>query len=160
MVVKKLLKEATEQFQKAIDIQKDWKQLQHMCFWELGIIYMMEEKWQETYDMYDVLQKESNWSKAVYTYLKAINLYMLANGLPDDSEKKKEYLEDVNKLMDQVNGEKKKIAGKSVPMEVSLIFPSWYHHILIYNVFRNLFQEKRESSRPKITISYYQTLRC
>lgn len=119
LVVKKLIDKATEQFKQAIDIQKDWKQLQHMCFWELGIIYIMQEKWQEAYDTYTILQKESSWSKAVYTYLKAISLYMLANELPNDSEKKKKYLEDVNRLMDQVSGEKKKIAGKSIPMEVS-----------------------------------------
>lgn len=120
MASKKLIKEAIDQYQLAIDTQKDWKQLQHMCFWELGIIYNMEQKWQQAYDVYSVLQKESNWSKAVYTYLKAVTMYMLANET-EDATKKAELLETVNKLMDQVSGEKKKIAGKSIPMEVSIL---------------------------------------
>lgn len=118
MVTKKLLKEAEEQYQKAIDIQKDWKQLQHMCFWELGLIYMMKQEWQKAYDLYRILGKESNWSKAVYTYLKAINLYMLADETKDEAVKT-DYMKQVVSFMEQVTGEKQKIAGKSIPMEVS-----------------------------------------
>ncbi|KAI9485681.1 MAG: hypothetical protein EXX96DRAFT_471986 [Benjaminiella poitrasii] len=116
MVSKRLLDKAEEQYQLAIDTQKDWKQLQHMCFWELGLIYIMEHRWQKAYDIYTILQKESNWSKAVYTYLKAISLYMIANET-DNETKKAEYLNQVVGYMNQVTGEKQKIAGKSIPME-------------------------------------------
>ncbi|KAL7330045.1 hypothetical protein PS15p_205039 [Mucor circinelloides] len=115
---KRLLKEAEEQYQLAIDTQKDWKQLQHMCFWELGLIYLMQQEWQKAYDIYTVLQRDSKWSKAVYTYLKAISLYKLA-GVTEDATTKAEYLKEVVGYMDQVTGEKQKIAGKSIPMEVS-----------------------------------------
>jgi hypothetical protein len=103
----------------AIDTQKDWKQLQHMCFWELGIIYIMQQKWEKAYEIYAKLVQESNWSKAVYNYLKAINLYMLANET-EDQEKKADYLKEVVSSMEQVTGDKRKIAGKSIPMEVSI----------------------------------------
>jgi tetratricopeptide (TPR) repeat protein len=119
MVSKRLLKEAEEQYQKAIDIQKDWKQLQHMCFWELGLIYTIKQEWQKAYDLYTILGKESNWSKAVYTYLKAINLYMLATETEDETTKA-DYIKQVVSFMEQVTGEKQKIAGKSIPMEVSI----------------------------------------
>lgn len=117
MVSKRLLDKAEEQYQNAIDTQKDWKQLQHMCFWELGIIYIMQRKWQKAYDIYTILGKESNWSKAVYVYLKAINLYMLANETSDETIKA-DYMKKVASYMEQVTEKKKKIAGKSIPMEV------------------------------------------
>ncbi|KAI8968448.1 hypothetical protein BDF20DRAFT_981625 [Mycotypha africana] len=116
MTNKKLLKEAEDQYQLAISQQKDWKQLQYMCFWELGLIYLIEHDWQRAYDIYSVLQKESNWSKAVYTYLRAISLYMLANDL-NESTQKTEYMSQVVSLMGQVGSAKQKIAGKSIPVE-------------------------------------------
>ncbi|KAI8051415.1 uncharacterized protein B0P05DRAFT_518625 [Gilbertella persicaria] len=106
MVSKRLLDEAEEQYQKAIETQKDWKQLHHMCFWELGPIYMMRQQWQKAFDIYTGLQKESNWSKAVYSYLKAVSLYMLGKDF-----------EEVSERMEKITGEKQKIAGKSIPME-------------------------------------------
>lgn len=120
MVSKRLLNKAEEQYQNAIDTQKDWKQLQHMCFWELGIIYIMQQKWQKAYDLYTILAKESNWSKAVYIYLKAINLYMLANETSDETIKAN-YMKKVVSYMEQVTDKKQKIAGKSIPMEVSIL---------------------------------------
>ncbi|KAI8639873.1 hypothetical protein BD408DRAFT_434767 [Parasitella parasitica] len=113
---KKLLNQAEAQYQLAIDTQKDWKQLQHMCFWELGLIYIMEQNWQKAYDIYTILQRDSNWSKAVYTYLKAITLYMLASVTNDDATRA-DFMKQVVDHMDQVTGEKQKIAGKSIPME-------------------------------------------
>ncbi|CEP14140.1 hypothetical protein [Parasitella parasitica] len=113
---KRLLKQAEEQYQHAIDTQKDWKQLQHMCFWELGLIYIMEQNWQKAYDIYTILQRDSNWSKAVYTYLKAVTLYKLANTTEDDATRV-DFMKQVVSYMNQVTGEKQKIAGKSIPME-------------------------------------------
>ncbi|KAI7902725.1 uncharacterized protein BX663DRAFT_510263 [Cokeromyces recurvatus] len=116
MVGKRKLDEAEEQYQLAIDTQKEWKQLQHMCFWELGLIYLMKHEWQKAYDLYSILQRDSNWSKAVYSYLRAISLYMMANEI-NDKVKKTSCLEQVTKYMNQVTGEKQKIAGKSIPIE-------------------------------------------
>lgn len=117
MVSKRLLDKGEEQYTNAIEIQKEWKQLQHMCFWELGIIYIIQQQWQKAYDVYTILSKESKWSKAVYTYLKAISLYMLANETKDETIKSN-YMKKVISYMQQVTGEKQKIAGKSIPMEV------------------------------------------
>lgn len=117
MVSRRLLEEAKQQYQLAIDTQKDWKQLQHMCFWELGTISTVQKRWSDGFDIYDELGKESNWSKAVYTYLKAVSLYVMTNEMVDGEDKTKK-MEQVKKLMEQVNGQKKKIAGKTIPMEV------------------------------------------
>jgi hypothetical protein len=56
----------------AIDIQEDWKQLHHMCYWELGLISLIEKDYTVSVWIYDLLGKESNWSKAVYCYLKSV----------------------------------------------------------------------------------------
>jgi hypothetical protein len=111
------LSEAKSQYQKAIDTQKDWKQLQHMCFWELGLINLLQQNWQEAFDCYTVLQKESNWSKAVYYYLQAISLFTLSiasNKTPDEQDK---LAKEAGEMMQKVTGAKQKIAGKSIPFE-------------------------------------------
>ncbi|KAI9490105.1 hypothetical protein BDB00DRAFT_769484 [Zychaea mexicana] len=100
------IEKAKAQYIKAIDTQHDWKQLQHICYWELGVISLIQQDWSRAFEIYDKLGKESNWSKAVYMYLKAVALYKL------DSKDKR-----VHELMQGVTAAKQKIAGKSIPME-------------------------------------------
>jgi hypothetical protein len=109
------LVEAKSQYQKAIDMQKDWKQLQHMCYWELGLINLLQQDWQGSLDCYNTLYKESNWSKCVYTYLQAISLFTLASTKPE--EEKKKLLVQAGEMMIKVSSAKQKIAGKSIPLE-------------------------------------------
>ncbi|KAG0172915.1 hypothetical protein DFQ28_004071 [Apophysomyces sp. BC1034] len=97
------LEEAKAEYRKAIETQKDWKQLQHMCFWELGVIALAQQQWEECFSMFDTLSRESQWSKSVYNYLKAVALNKQGK--------------DVTKLMKQVTATKQKIGGKSLPME-------------------------------------------
>lgn len=82
------------------------------------MIAVMQADWQRAYEVFDTLSKESNWSKAVYTYIKALGLYQLAEQEEQDPEKRKQRMDKVVELMKQVNKAKKKIAGKSIPMEV------------------------------------------
>ncbi|KAI9249521.1 hypothetical protein BDA99DRAFT_445608 [Phascolomyces articulosus] len=100
------IEKAKAQYVKAIDTQQDWKQLQHICYWELGVISLIQKDWSRAFEIYDKLGKESNWSKAVYLYLKAIALYKL------NSKDKR-----IHEFMEGVTGAKQKIAGKSIPME-------------------------------------------
>lgn len=111
------LSEAKLQYQKAIETQKDWKQLQHMCFWELGLISLLTQQWQESFDFYATLQKESNWSKAVYYYLQAISLYNLSLSSDKPKEEQERLAKEAGELMHKVTGAKQKIAGKSIPLE-------------------------------------------
>ncbi|KAI7901307.1 uncharacterized protein BX663DRAFT_514064 [Cokeromyces recurvatus] len=99
------LKEAKAQYQRAIQIQKDWKQLHHICYWELGLIHLTQQDWQEAVKCYSILQKESNWSKAVYYYMQAISLYNFSQ------------LEEASEMMHKVSGAKQKFVGKSIPLE-------------------------------------------
>jgi tetratricopeptide (TPR) repeat protein len=111
------LSQAKSQYQKAIDTQKDWKQLQHMCFWELGLINLLQQNWQEAFDCYTILQKESNWSKAVYYYLQAISLFTLSVASGKSPDEQKELAKEAGEMMQRVTGAKQKIAGKSIPLE-------------------------------------------
>ncbi|OZJ05668.1 hypothetical protein BZG36_01408 [Bifiguratus adelaidae] len=104
---------AIDKYQRAISIQKDWKQLQHICYWDLGINYMAVRDWASAQQCYDVLQQESNWSKAVYTYQKALNLYILCK----EGKVNKERMQEVVEEMKKVPGLTQKIAGKSIPIE-------------------------------------------
>ncbi|KAI8884677.1 hypothetical protein K501DRAFT_247391, partial [Backusella circina FSU 941] len=113
----RLLDEAKAQHQKAIDTQEDWKQLHHMCYWELGLISLIEGDFKESVRIYDLLGNESNWSKAVYCYLKSVALYMLAVNDEEQDEKKQVWMKEAEASMSKVTSEKKKIAGKSIPME-------------------------------------------
>lgn len=112
------LDEAKSQYQKAIDMQKDWKQLQHMCFWELGLINLLQQNWKESLNCYNTLFEESNWSKCVYTYLQAISLYNYAtHDTTITEEKKQEMIKEAGEMMARVPKAKQKIAGKSIPLE-------------------------------------------
>ncbi|KAG2180137.1 hypothetical protein INT43_003925 [Umbelopsis isabellina] len=111
-----MIDQAIEQYHKAIDIQKEWKQLHHICYWELGMCYMMQCKWKSANECFTILYKESNWSKAVYTYMAAVSLYCSMDDI-NDEEDKKEAMDQVIELMQLVPKKTQKIAGRSIPVE-------------------------------------------
>lgn len=112
------LDKARVQYLKAIEMQKDWKQLQHMCYWELGLTNLLKQDWRSAYECYSTLQTESNWSKSVYYYLQAISLYTLSissdNITPEEQER---LAKEAGAVMQKVPGARQKIAGKSIPLE-------------------------------------------
>ncbi|KAI8099159.1 uncharacterized protein BX664DRAFT_289117 [Halteromyces radiatus] len=113
---KKQLEQAKAQYHRAISMESSWKQLHHMCYWELGLIALLQQDWKLAHDTYQLLNNESNWSKAVYTYVQALSLYMYALELTP-GEKRKQLLSKVNELMSKVTKAKQKIAGKSIFVE-------------------------------------------
>ncbi|KAG0757795.1 hypothetical protein G6F16_001978 [Rhizopus arrhizus] len=106
---------AKSQFEKAIRTQKDWKQLQHMCYWELGLISLLQHDWPSSREFYTTLYQESNWSKAVYLYLQAVSHYMIAS--TKEEKEGKELVKKACEMMQKVTDSKQKIAGKSLPLE-------------------------------------------
>jgi hypothetical protein len=80
---------------------------------------------------WEVLSEEASWSPAVYTYARAACLLEIAglkadrakakdgNGEKVEDDGKKE-LEEAEKILERVPGLQQKIAGKSIPIEVSL----------------------------------------
>uniref|UniRef100_A0A8C4EU39 Tetratricopeptide repeat protein 39B n=1 Tax=Dicentrarchus labrax TaxID=13489 RepID=A0A8C4EU39_DICLA len=102
---------AQEKFLACIAAQEEWRQIHHLCSWELMWAYSFELNWREAYRYADILCKESKWSQAVYVFQKAAILSMLPE------EEVTELGEDVVELFRQVDGLRLRIAGKSIPTE-------------------------------------------
>ena len=101
--------DAIEKFQMVIEKQKDWRQLSHICFWDLGLCYAACGEWIKASDCFDTLYKENKWSPSIYLYLKAVMLYTA-----DPSK----YKQEVSEMMKIVPTLVKKVAGRSIPLEV------------------------------------------
>uniref|UniRef100_A0A674D4G4 Zgc:158403 n=1 Tax=Salmo trutta TaxID=8032 RepID=A0A674D4G4_SALTR len=98
-------------FEDGCKAQQQWKQFHHMCYWELMWCFTYKCVWRMAYFYADLLSNESRWSKAMYVYMKAAYLSMLASG------EARPFGEDEVELFRQVSTFKQKIAGKSPPTE-------------------------------------------
>ncbi|XP_041272477.1 tetratricopeptide repeat protein 39B isoform X3 [Onychostruthus taczanowskii] len=110
-ILKGNFEQAQLRFQDCIAAQQEWKQIHHLCYWELMWSYTFQQDWLQAYRYADLLSKESRWSKAIYVFQKAAVLCML----PEDDLKRTG--EDIVSLFRQVDGLKQRIAGKSIPTE-------------------------------------------
>ncbi|XP_074787677.1 tetratricopeptide repeat protein 39B isoform X1 [Athene noctua] len=110
-ILKGNFEKAQMRFQDCIAAQQEWKQIHHLCYWELMWCYTFQQNWLQAYRYADLLSKESRWSKAIYVFQKAAILCML----PEDDLKRTG--EDIVSLFRQVDGLKQRIAGKSIPTE-------------------------------------------
>jgi hypothetical protein len=52
---------AETQYIKVIDKQRDWRNLTHISFWDLGFCQAAQGKWEEAAASFEVLHKESKW---------------------------------------------------------------------------------------------------
>uniref|UniRef100_A0AAQ4Q1T0 Tetratricopeptide repeat protein 39B n=1 Tax=Gasterosteus aculeatus aculeatus TaxID=481459 RepID=A0AAQ4Q1T0_GASAC len=102
---------AQERFLACIAAQEEWRQIHHLCYWELMWAYSFEQNWREAYRYADLLCKESKWSQATYTFQKAAILSMLPE------EEVIELGENVGEIFRCVEGLRLRIAGKSIPTE-------------------------------------------
>lgn len=46
-----------------IAAQQEWRQIHHLCYWELMWAYSFELRWKEAYHYADLLCKENKWSQ-------------------------------------------------------------------------------------------------
>ncbi|SPO24760.1 uncharacterized protein UTRI_01732_B [Ustilago trichophora] len=111
-----LAEKAIAQFETARDIQKEYVQLKHICMWDLSLCNMSLTKWKEAHDQFTILAEENNWSKAVYNYGRASNLYEHAVQ-SNDRETAASAMKEAAEIFGRVPGLTQKIAGKSIPME-------------------------------------------
>ncbi|KAI9269106.1 hypothetical protein BDA99DRAFT_479157 [Phascolomyces articulosus] len=110
------LVQADAEYTRAIETQKDWVQLQHICYWDRGMIAILLQDWKTATEIYDILYKESNWSKSVYSYLRGMTMYMLSEQ-EQDPKTKKTLITRAMYAMKKVPTLKKRIAGRSIPLE-------------------------------------------
>ncbi|XP_036190690.1 tetratricopeptide repeat protein 39B-like [Myotis myotis] len=97
--------------QECIFLQNEWKQLDHICYWELMWCHIFVQEWKEAYRYADLLLQDSKWSKAMYSYSKAMLLALLP------SEFAKSVSEDMNSLFLSVDRLRIRLLGASVPVE-------------------------------------------
>ncbi|XP_034044406.1 tetratricopeptide repeat protein 39B-like isoform X2 [Thalassophryne amazonica] len=102
---------AQKKFLACIAAQEEWRQIHHLCYWELMWSYSFEQNWKDAYHYADLLCKESKWSQAIYVFQKAAILSML----PEEDVIR--LGENVEELFRQVDGLRLRIAGKSIPTE-------------------------------------------
>ncbi|XP_061565821.1 tetratricopeptide repeat protein 39B [Cololabis saira] len=102
---------ARARYEECISSQQEWKQIHHLCFWELMWSHTYQQEWQQAYRYAQLLCQESRWSKAIYVYQKAAILSMMPQ------EELERTGENVTELFRQVEGLKQRLAGKSIPME-------------------------------------------
>ena len=98
-------KEAIECFRQARDVQAEYVQLKHICYWDMALCTMSLNAWNDTARYFTILANENNWSKALYNYARAAALYQVG-----DSKQAQE-------IMARVPLMRQKIAGKSIPLE-------------------------------------------
>nr|XP_010966066.1 tetratricopeptide repeat protein 39B [Camelus bactrianus] len=104
-------KHAQLTLEECVFIQNEWKQIHHLCYWELMWCHIFLLDWKQAYHYANQLFQNSRWSKAVYSYSKASLLAML----PLDFAKS--VSEDMNSLFLSVDNLRIKILGTSVPIE-------------------------------------------
>ncbi|CAM4673876.1 unnamed protein product [Leuciscus chuanchicus] len=102
---------AVVKFQECIATQQQWRQVHHLCYWELMWCHSFQQQWTDAYRYADLLCRESRWSKAIYVYQKAAILSMMSE------EEVKASGESIVDLFRQVEGLKQRLAGKSIPTE-------------------------------------------
>ncbi|XP_053715330.1 tetratricopeptide repeat protein 39B [Synchiropus splendidus] len=102
---------ARARYEECIGSQQEWKQIHHLCYWELMWTHSYQQEWQQAYRYADLLCRESRWSKAIYVFQKAAILSMMSE------EEAKKTGEDITELFRQVEGLKQRLAGKSIPTE-------------------------------------------
>ncbi|XP_055474663.1 tetratricopeptide repeat protein 39B-like [Psammomys obesus] len=97
--------------QECILTQNEWKQVHHLCYWELMWCHIFLQNWKQAYKYANLLSQHSRWSKAIYMYSKAIILALLP---PDYVESETEKMRSVFLHVDSL---RIKILGSSLPIE-------------------------------------------
>lgn len=100
--------DAIQAFREARDIQEEYVQLKHICYWDISLCHMSLQDWYGAFRDFTVLADENNWSKAIYNYARAAALYQYG----DDTQR-----EEARTIMARVPKLRQKIAGKSIPLE-------------------------------------------
>lgn len=101
-----LCEKAVKQYAAARDAQQEYVQLQHISWWDASLCYMSLAQWSKAREAFEVLLKESKWSKAIYSYGVAANM------LQEDPQSK-----EAATLLGNVPALMQRIAGKSIPLE-------------------------------------------
>eukprot|EP00794_Sanderia_malayensis_P007728 gene7728-8567_t len=115
--------EAIRKYQLAVSVTVDWKQVHHVCFWELMWSHSLQGKWTDAVKYANILTEESKWSKTAYLYFegcfKLMEMFEKSNSLdwshPSDEEP-------IIEIFRRVPEYKQRVAGKSIPFEKFAVY--------------------------------------
>ncbi|KAJ2817234.1 hypothetical protein GGI24_005466, partial [Coemansia furcata] len=114
----------------AMPSANEWRQLQYLGYWERSLCLMSLGRWMDAAEGFNTLRKENNWNKGVYTYALASCIWehylTLCDGVAATDpklagEEHRRLLGIVSTLMEMVPTLKRKVAGKSIPVEKFVI---------------------------------------
>ncbi|KAG7451588.1 uncharacterized protein BT62DRAFT_984650 [Guyanagaster necrorhizus] len=99
-------KEAIGYYTRAMEVQTQYRNLHHLSYWEMAVANLALWDMAASLECWKVLEKESTWSKAVYTYGMAV---CLIEGSAQSDE--------ARSWIEKVPDCRQKVAGKSIPAE-------------------------------------------
>ncbi|KAJ2358857.1 hypothetical protein IWW50_000300 [Coemansia erecta] len=115
----------------------EWRQLQYLGHWERSLCLMSLGRWLDAAEGFNLLRNENNWNKAVYTYSLACCMWehyltLCGGNAPARTtqltDEQRRVLDIVRGLMELVPTLKRKVAGKSIPIEKFVIRKSKKFH--------------------------------
>jgi len=101
-------KKAIEYYQRAMEVQNQYRNLHLISFWEMATANLALWDIPASLECWKILKAEATWSKACYTFGMAICLLQLGG-----EERNKE----AARLFAEVPDLRQRIAGKSIPLE-------------------------------------------
>lgn len=108
-------REAISALQRTLNVQNRYVQFQHMILWDMCLSHLSLAEWDDALPLFRQLLTQTSWSKAGYNYSVAVCLYeSYVAARPDQPEQTPRSIIDV---MAATPDYKKKMAGKSVPMD-------------------------------------------
>ncbi|EJF58913.1 hypothetical protein BD309DRAFT_970426 [Dichomitus squalens] len=99
---------ALEYYRKALQAQEQYRNLHHISFWEMAITNLALWDVSASLEHWRTLAAEASWSKSTYTYGVAVCLLQIGG---------EKHTEEISNLMERVPALRKRIAGKSIPLE-------------------------------------------
>jgi len=114
---------AIKKYESAVSVSVDWKQVHHVCYWELMWCNSFKGNWKEAADHASTLSKESKWSKTAYLYLegcfKLMEMFEKSNSGKWKNEAKEKEILEIFRLVPEY---KQRVAGKSLPFEKFAVY--------------------------------------
>ena len=109
----RLLSDAIVSFKRAAAGQREWRQLQHLCAYELGTTYLFMLDHDAGRPWWEMLEQENQWSKAFYIYMQLITV------VPESGEALPPA---VDAMIDRVEAAcARKFGGKQLSLEMFIL---------------------------------------
>ncbi|KAH6894046.1 hypothetical protein BKA70DRAFT_1320347 [Coprinopsis sp. MPI-PUGE-AT-0042] len=103
---------AVDYYTRAMQSQSQYRNLHHVSYWEMAVAHFSLWDLKASLECWKPLEKESTWSKAIYTYGLAVCMLEVSEREGDDKMKK-----EAEMFMRKVPDLRQRIAGKSIPLE-------------------------------------------